>query len=240
MNKDLSTDILAEIKNQHIAPEPYWKALLKRRGTWIFFVLASLIGAGILAITSSIFADLDWNIPFAWSHPFNHIPFPFFPLFWFILVILCAILAMISIRKTEYGYRYEWKTLTLLPLGVILLLGFFLWRIGAGQRFNTSLMRDIPTYGQHALTKESQWSQPENGLLAGTILSTQNTNLSLQDFSGKVWTIVIDAHVIIRPSVTLQKNAAVKIIGEQTEKNTFTAQEIRPWDGAGMMRGRRR
>jgi len=240
MPNDIIQHTLEAIKTRHITPEPQWRVFLKRRSTWIFFALASLFGAIVFSIASATLSDLDWDIPLSRPHLFGSASFFPFLSFWTALIILCIILAIIGLRKTAYGYRYERTTLIALSFGGIIFLGLFLWRVGAGQHFDTVLMRGVPVYGRHTITKEMQWSQPENGLLAGTVLSVSDTRFSLGDFSGQPWTITINSNTIIRPAVTLRENIIVKIIGHPTGKNTFTAQEIRPWDGAGIMRGRNR
>jgi hypothetical protein len=230
MPNNLTQRTLEAIKAQQITPQPRWQAFLKRRSVWVLFALISIAGAGLFATASAALFDLDWDISSRHLYLFDTAPFL---LFWTILIALVGILTVISLRKTEYGYRYQRKTIFLSSLGIIAILGMFLWQIGVGRQFNTSLMHGIPAYSHHAVTKETQWSQPDNGLLAGTIFNVNNTKFSLRDFSGRDWTITFDSHTLIRPAVTLQENAIVKIIGNKKGGNTFTAQEIRPWNGRG-------
>lgn len=94
----------------------------------------------------------------------------------------------------------------------------------------------IPYFMRHMTTKETQWMQPEKGLLAGTILVIEKNQFQLQDLDGKKWMIGINGKTSIRPSVDFSVGQMVKIIGDKKEQGYFEATEIRPWVGKGMMR----
>jgi len=235
---DIIKKTLETIKAQRITPEPKWKVLLKRRSGWLFFGATIGIGAIALSVTSSIITDLDWDIPHASD---RHIPFRYlfsiFPSFWTIILIIFITLSLVGIRKTERGYRYDFKTLLIASFGSIIVLGAFLWWIGFGNRFQSSLVHTFPTYSQHTITRETQWTQPQNGLLAGTIQSVSETSITISDFAGKEWSVATNKETIIRPSVSLHIGSIIRIIGIQDGANHFTAREIRPWMGNGMRNG---
>jgi len=107
---------------------------------------------------------------------------------------------------------------------------------GFGGKMNGAMTRGFPGYGKLVATKESQWSQPEKGLLAGTINFVSGNSIDLRDFSGKDWKINIDEKTIVRPSASLESGKMIKAIGQTESNQVFRANEIRPWQGKGQMK----
>jgi len=93
----------------------------------------------------------------------------------------------------------------------------------------------IVFYAQNIETKEKQWMQPENGFLAGTIRNVSEDALRIDDLNGKQWEIKITGETLVRPKVDISVNQMIKVIGIKQTDKTFTAVEIRPWSGCGMM-----
>ena len=79
------------------------------------------------------------------------------------------------------------------------------------------------------------WSKPAEGYLSGTILSKDEENITLRDFSEKEWVIFVQ-NAQIAHRVQLKSGENIKILGEQSGPDQFTAKEIRPWQG-GRMKG---
>jgi hypothetical protein len=117
-----------------------------------------------------------------------------------------------------------------------LVFGFLTALAGFGGKMNGAMTRGFPGYGKLVTTKESQWSQPEIGLLAGTINSVSGNSIDLRDLLGKEWQINIDEKTVVRPMANLESGAMIKAIGQQKDTHSFKADEIRPWQGKGLMR----
>ena len=72
------------------------------------------------------------------------------------------------------------------------------------------MTRGFPGYGRLVVTKESQWSQPEKGLLAGTINSVSKNSIDLRDLAGKDWQVAYDENTAVRPAVNLESGEMIK------------------------------
>ncbi|MDD5464437.1 MAG: hypothetical protein PHP62_04770 [Candidatus Moranbacteria bacterium] len=236
--KNLIQDTLAKIEKQHIVPEAKWRYLLKKYGLWLLFIIVLILTAVSFSVAFDNSSSLDWDLyRFMRQNRFAYI-LSILPYFWIILIGIFLIVAFFEIRRTETGYRYSWFKIFLITLGGIGIFGILISPFGLGGKLNSKLTKEVPFYGQHMLvTKNSQWTQPEKGFLAGTIVSFSGNELGIDDLNGKDWNIQIDEKTSIRPSVNISKEEMIKIIGTKQDANNFKADEIRPWSGNGMGRG---
>ncbi len=229
--RDIAKDTLKKIQEQHIVPKPKWEHILTKNSIWVIFILIIFLGSLSLAITSSLVSDLDWDI-----YPLTHrtrlaYTLSIFPYLWLIVIFVLLTAAFFGLRKTEKGYRYSTLTVMITSIGSVVLLGILFFFIGFGTNTQSMLQTRFPGYSRHVTTKETQWMQPEQGFLAGTLLSTSQNELILRDLQGNDWVILIDEKTFVRPAVNIEPKAMIKIIGTKSDKNTFQAIEIRPWNG---------
>ena len=239
--KNLIQDTIEKIEKQHIMPEPKWKYLIKKYGLWVIFIIVLILAAVSLSVAFDNSSNLDWDLyRFMHQSRFAYI-LSILPYFWIILIVISLIAAFFELRKTETGYRYSWSKILSITLGGIVIFGIFISFFGFGGKLNAKLAREIPFYGQHMIvTKESQWMQPSKGFLAGTIISSSENKLEINDLSGKNWNINIDEKTLIRPSADISPEEMIKLIGKKVNEDNFKAEEIRPWRGRGMGNGRNR
>ncbi len=234
--KNLIKDTLEEIQKRHIKPEPKWKYLAKKYSLWFIFGLVVVFSAVAISAGYSNVNNLDWDL-----YRFVHRSrlayyFSIVPYFWLVLAVIFLVAAFFEIRRTESGYRYGWLAISGLIIGGTLIFAMFFGYFNFGGKFNSAVAENFPRYSRHMMmTKETQWMQPEKGLLAGTIVSVSGDKLEIVDFDGEDWNILTDESTLIRPAVEISKNENIKIIGEKQDTENFKAQEIRPWNGMGKM-----
>jgi len=236
--KDLIKDTIVKIKKEHILPESKWKYLARKYGVWFLFVLVVIFGGVSLSAAAYLLSSLDWDL-YRFMHQ-NRVGYllSIFPYFWAVLAGAFIIGAFFDMRKTETGYRFSWLKISLITFGSILVLGAVMFFAGLGGRFNSMMANGVPYYGQHMMvTKESQWMQPQNGLLAGTVVASSDKSLILNDLIGKKWDIKIGNETLIRPIADISQGQMIKVIGKKMTDDQFEASEIRPWIGGGMMGG---
>lgn len=236
--KDLIGNTLEKIKTGDITPESRWKYLLKKFFRWFLFVATVAAAALFLAAAYSNLSSLDWDL-YRFVHEnrvvyfLSLVPYP-----WFILAAILLLAAFFEFRRTPRGYRYSRLAMWALVLGGFLAVGAWAVFSGFGSGFNTAITRDLPAPAQRLMvTKESQWMQPDKGFLAGKILSVSGNDLQLKDLAGKDWKIQIGPETLVRPAAQVSKNGTIKIIGQEKNVDTFSAQEIRPWEGRGTHAG---
>ena len=239
--KNLIQDTLNKIKKEHIAPEPRLRFLLRKFGAWLLVSLAVFFGATAISIVYFLLSQLDWDL-YRFMHQSSIIYFfSIMPYFWIIFLLVITLGAFFGVRKTEAGYRFSWLKIIFVISLVVIVIGFILSVIGMDRRLNNAMIARVPFYGQNIATKEKQWMQPENGLLAGTIISVSNSEIILKDLNGPNWIVQLDEKTLVRPAVTIAQGQTIKIIGNKKGKQDFLATEIRPWIGQGMtgaIRGR--
>ncbi|MFA5871557.1 MAG: hypothetical protein WC858_02435 [Parcubacteria group bacterium] len=235
--RNIIADTIKKIKDERIRPEPRWKYLAKKYSAWLSFFAVALFGAAVSSVVYFLLSQLDWDLSAAMpSFPLSYY-LSLIPYLWIVPFIVIVFLAFFALRKTEQGYRYNFLKIIAAALGIILAFGTLTTLAGFGGKINGAMMHDFPGYDRLITTKESQWSQPEIGLLAGTINSVSENSVELQDLSGKDWQILIDEKTVVRPSVRLESGKMIKTIGQAQNNQTFKADEIRPWQGKGPMNG---
>lgn len=238
MDKSIRNTI-DRIKQQHIVPEARWKFLARKYGMWILLALIIFVGAVSFATAYYLLSSLDWDL-----YRFMHVSafsyaLSIMPYLWLILIILALIVAFVDARKTQTGYRFSALKISALIMGGIILFGAGMSTLGIGGSMHDVAVKKVPYYGSHmATTKNSQWSQPEKGLIAGRIISVSEELIKIDDLERNKWDVVIDRETLIRPAVMLEKDEMIKIIGSKINNDEFRAQEIRPWMGRGMVNGR--
>jgi len=235
--RNIIAETIGKIKEKNIRPEPRWKYLAKKYSVWISFFVVAFFAAAVFSVAYFLVSQLDWDLSAA-AHRYSVFYYlSLVPYLWAAPLVILVFLAFFSLRKTESGYRYDFWKIAASALGVILVFGFLAASAGFGRKMNGVMMNDFPGYGRLVATKESQWSQPEKGLLAGTVNSVSANSFDLQDFSGKDWQILIDEKTVVRPSARLESGETIKAIGQTENNQTFKADEIRPWQGKGQMSG---
>jgi hypothetical protein len=234
--KSIIADTIEKIKEENIRPESRWKYLAKKYSVWLSFFVVAFVGAAAFSAADFLVSQLDWDVYPAMHRGSIFFFLSFLPYFWIVPIVVLAILAFFSLRRTENGYRYNFLKITLVVLGSLIVLGSALASFGFGRKMNGAAIREFPGYGQLVTTKESQWSQPEIGLLAGTVNGISKNSIDLRDFSGKEWQVAYDENTIVRPAVDFESGEMIKTIGQKTGGQTFKASEIRPWQGNGQMK----
>lgn len=229
---------LEKIKNEHISPELRWKYLAKRYFAWLVFASIILLGAASFSAAYYLVSNLDWDL-YRFAHQsFLSFAIPLIPYFWILLIAVFLAIALADMRKTENGYRYGLGKMMIIAVGSLIVIGAAFSLAGFGGRFNSLAAKSFPYYGTHMMmTKESQWMQPEKGFLAGTITSVSKEDVAITDLDGKDWDVSISQDTLIRPDADVSEGETIKIIGEKKSSDSFHANEIRPWNGMGMMDG---
>jgi hypothetical protein len=234
--KNLIAETIEKIKEKNIRPEPRWKHLAKKYSSWMPFFAVALIAAAAFSVAYFLVSELDWDLRAAVHHYSFLYFFSLIPYIWIIPFAILVILAFFGLRKTENGYKYNFLKIVFLVLGLLLVFGGAMVFSGFGGKMNMAITRGFPGYGKLVVTKESQWSQPKKGLLAGTINSVSKNSIGLRDLAGNEWQVAYDENTVVRPAARLESGEMIKTIGQETGSQTFKASEIRPWQGKGQMK----
>lgn len=230
---ELSKKILNQINESAITPTERWKFLLKRLLTWIAAGAVSLLASFALALTTHVLFEIDWSVyqelGFTWYEILQSLS----PLVWTFCLAALMITGIVLLRRTKHGYRYSLLGMfsVLFFSGITIAATFEQWP--NEEHIESSLMYKIPGYRNFEArvlpSVEKQWSQPDDGLLGGTITNIEaGESFELRDFKDKTWT-VNTGEALIGESVELKADEDIKIIGETENDDHFRASEVRAW-----------
>lgn len=223
---------LAEIARKRIEPVPAWRSRTTNAFYWIGTLLLLILGALAIELSLHAIFEIDWEAYSKADFSLIQTVLSGVPLLSLVLLGVFLWVGTFLIRQTRRGYRYPISTL----LGI-----FFVFNVAIGflieespldepsERFLLGLIpHDEETNTSLLPSASRQWSQPERGLLGGTILSSDSTTLLLRDSTERLWTVDYrDADV--QTGVIVQPNQEVKVIGEKEDEKKFRAAEVRAW-----------
>ena len=228
----LTQKVVRKIKQEKIVPKAKWKFRLKNGLIWLGFSVAILIGATYLFLITLIFSDLVLGRTNKILLGKGLFLMKAIPLSWIGLVLLLALVAFVDFRRTKRGYRLNWSKVVILVLGAYLLLNGGLFWLAHSSQYQWLCL--VPPYRRIDLIKQEVWSHPEEGLLAGEIISLEEDrdsgrkNFQLKDFKGATWIVNLSTGASIR-RVILEPGETIKLLGKQVGDKEFEAKELRPW-----------
>jgi len=226
---ELTKKTLQAITERKIRPVPLWVEWLKNSAYWgggIFLVALSALTMGI---SWHALFEIDWaaylKVGFSWGE----ILFSGVPLFSLAIFIFFLWGSIFLLHHTRRGYRYSMPLLTALFLTLSVASGYFLEGSPLDEPTERFLLAAFPQTKNNLIpSAKQQWSQPERGLLGGTVLSSDATDLQLLDSSQKLWTVdYSEAH--FSPNTQPDSYEDVKVIGTQEKEDRFRAKEITSW-----------
>ncbi len=234
----LSEKVLSQISESAVTPTERWKFSLKRSFIWTAAALVSIFASFALALTVHVIFEVDWGVYQELGFNWLQIMQSLSPLVWLFCLSTLLVAGVILLRRTRHGYRYSLMSMfsLLLVSGIAMAATFEQWP--NEEQIEASLMYKIPGYrhfeAQILPSVEKQWSQPEAGLLGGTITTLDADDaLELRDFKDKTWQIDTGS-ASIGESVQLEEGQDVKIIGTTGEDDRFHATEVRPWKASSV------
>jgi len=226
---DITKKALESIQKKKIKPLPKWNFLLKRGAIWTLFSIGSLLGSISVAIIIYQIQNTDFDVYSYLTDSILSFILITLPYFWIILLIGFSFLSYKYFRKTKKGYKYNFSIILTANIAISIIFGLAFYNVGFARVINHTFHSYIPYYNQLNNSIETMWSNPEKGLLAGTIEKVEK-DMIIIDFDNKTWTIQIQ-NADIKNRVVLEKGEKIKIIGEIKSENIFIASDIRPWEG---------
>lgn len=236
---DLSRKLMERIETGHIHPAPRWQFVLGRAARWVAVGFVAFLCALALSVLVSVVADLDWSVYLEWPGVTRWTGvIASLPYVWMSAVAALVAFSWRGVRFTERGYRFSGVRLGIVLAFVLSVIGGILFASSVGRYADELARMNVPGYDRVVLTKEAQWSRPDEGLLAGTVEAVDGRGFSLEDFGGRSWEVSTNDATVIRPRVSIESGETVKIVGTRRGNDGFQAEEIRPWDGRRNLDGR--
>ena len=234
--KDFSKDILHNIEQNKIEPLPQW-IFSVRQALFVGAFLISVVIGGISVSVMLFFLSDAVDVGMGNMIRVHLGPFllSYLPYAWTAVMILFGIVAYFEMRHIKGGYRYRTAAILSASFLTSLFLGGLLHVIGAGQFIDYKVADIMPQYGGLDARKMHLWMHPQEGMLAGSIVSGSiASSLSIKDFSGSQWTIET-AEATVRGEVAGIYGERVRVAGSVVRPGVFRATELFPWSDQGMM-----
>lgn len=230
---DNAKHLLERIRQEEVSPMPGWIFKGKDYVLWTVFIAATMLGAMAFSVILLSIQNADFNITSHLTHSKWEMFLGLLPFIWLVFVVLFLVLAMISIKNSNRGYKFSVEKNVLLSLLISMAIGTFFFMAGGSEQLEKAFDIRVSSYQSIEERKIQVWQNPEDGYLAGKIVSTSENSLTIQDFENNEWTIEF-VDVFVPPVVLLEPNELIKIIGVKTGNQSFSADEIRPWGGNRM------
>lgn len=222
-NMDNSTGpkILEKIKEGHIKPTPKWEFLLKDYTIWVFFGASILIGSLASSVTIFVLGHSDLPYYLAPNGLVRKILISL-PYFWLAILVIFWLVAFYNLKHTSRGYKYDAFLILLASIMASLVLGFFIYEAGLGEKLEGIFYRQVPFYRQTFERPGRMLLDPDRDVVAGVIVEITDNNISIMDFRGKIWNVSTSTD-------QFELGQRVYLIGEITPDVGFEGMMIRPW-----------
>lgn len=231
MNPEEFDQKLAEkIKEAKIAPKPRWHFLLKDYVVLAAGALALLIGAAAVSVMIYLLKNNGWEL----REETHKTVIEFFlltlPYFWIIFLGIFVFILYYNLKHTKKGYRYPVWLIALAGVLASVILGGIFFLFGLGQRVDNVLGKKAPLYETVMNRQLSFWFNPEEGRLAGIIISeVDDGNFYLVDPAGGDWQVLgRNSGSDSRSPDFLKAGEPINLIGQIIEDKKFRADIIRP------------
>ncbi len=223
---------LAEIAKQRIRPIPLWVTWSRNSAYWMGVMVLALLSSLATAVAFHAVSEIDWDAYAKADFSWFQIVLSGVPLFSVVLVIFFFWITIYFLHQTRHGYRYPMMLLVGVFFSTSAVCGYFIEVSPLDEPTERFLLYALPRVDNLPTSlipsAARQWAQPENGLLGGTVLSSNETDFQLIDASEKLWTIEYSS-AQIAPDTSLEPYEDIKVIGNQEDDDTFKASEIRDW-----------
>ena len=231
----LTQKTLQEITEKNIQPISRWKINARNGIYWSGALLLVVFSALATAVSFHAIFEIDWEAyqkaHFSWIEMLlSGVPI-------FSLLLLASFLwgSVFFLQHTRRGYRY--------PMGVLfgvfffssVSLGYFIEESPLNDPAERFLLQSLPHIQQLPVslfpTTKQQWSQPAKGLLGGVVVQSDEKSIELLDSTQKIWTVEY-SEAEVSDDTKLQIDDEVKVIGSQSDEDTFHATEIKKWENS--------
>lgn len=227
MTKNLEQTVLEKIKKENIKPEPKWKFLLKNCSLWFFAGVSLIFGSMIFSVVLYMTLN-DWSaLRHLGGGKFKFIMMGL-PYFWTILLSIFIAVVHYNFRNTKKGYKYRLPIIIIVSVVASVLLGGVLYKAGMGKGLDDFTAKRAAFYRKIVNKRIDLWHRPEEGFLAGVIISDiEENNFQLEDFKGDAWGVIMEDAVIM-PEIEIRRNERIKMIGKFLGDYNFEARRIMP------------
>ena len=233
--KNSGQKLFEKIKKEGVSPKPGWIFTVKNYLLWTAGVAFILVEGAAVSVIIYILRYSEWGVYEQLTDGLGQFLLLVLPIFWLILLAALAWVVFFDIRYTKRGYRYPVYMVVLSALLAGLALGAIFSSLGVGRYIDHTLSGSAPYYSEVINPRVGFWCQPEEGRLAGVVVSDSlPEKFILYGCRQKSWTVGMDD---IRGRFgpermgcdrMIIKGEHLKVIGEKVSPDEFSAHDILP------------
>lgn len=232
---DFSKNILNTIQSKHIAPRPHWVFVARQVVLFAGFLLSILIGGISVSIILLALSDVDLGAgQMMRMHPGPFL-ITYLPYVWVLAMVVFGSIAYYDARNIKGAYRH--RTIVILGVSILasVIIGGLLHAAGAGKIAERRFAQIVPQYRGLDSRKMHLWMRPQEGMLAGKIVSGSATStFVLEDFSGAQW-IIEASGATLRGPIAGVSGERIRVAGSVIQPAVFRATDVFPWTRGGSM-----
>lgn len=221
-------NIVDRIKEKRVKQIPKWYFTLKKVLNRVFFSICILLGGAAFSVILLSIQQTDFDLVSHISHSSWEFILGLLPFFWIVILLTLLVLAMIAVKRSVRGYKYDWWRIFGLNTAASILLGTLFFIGGGGHQLESVFIEKVKYYNSVQKNKMQLWMRPEKGFLAGTVNTMDNKKFTLDDFYGYLWEVDF-SNAFVSNGLEIKKGKKVKLIGKTTSPYSFKVKEIRPW-----------
>jgi hypothetical protein len=228
MTKNISKNIIDQIKDKNIKPKAKWKFLLKDSVLIFSFISSVIIGGLAMSVIIFMLVSNDWELYKHLNHNSLKFLFKTLPYIWIAIFLAFMFVSYYNLKHTKQGYKYKLSIFILSNILISLLLGFAFFGMGIAKKIEKQALQKIPKYKELTYDEKVKlWDNNDEGILAGEILSIENNKeIIIKDIKENKWTVKLPKEL-----KKLGPGDRIGLFGEKTDNNNFTAKKVRPWNG---------
>lgn len=216
--------VISAIKTRHITPRPFWNFALAEAVLWTAVVGAACLGALSFAVAYRVLANEEWDLYRRAGLGLSEILPVVFPYVWIGLLAASLLIAVREFRRTEQGYRFGAGFLATLLFMLTGAAAAAMQSTSITHAFETAIETAVPAVEQINAFRERLWTNPESGLLGGTVteVNEDSGTITVEDALGQTWNVIPEDQDL--SSFTVGDD--VRILGTLSENQTFQAETL--------------
>lgn len=208
---------------------------------WTLWFFTLLIGAVAVAVTLYVSMSVPYTLYEATHDNLLTAFISALPYVWILIFMLTVYLALVNLRHTKHGYRYQVYTLLVGSILLTVMVGTAMHTVGGGYVLDQTIGEMIAMYPSYERQRYVAWQKPEQGRLIGTLLPHEKSTSTEQDFSDyefvfadmhqELWQI--DTSELRQNDIELLHTVGeqeVRLLGTSTSPGVFKVCGVFPWE----------
>lgn len=210
-------------------PIPKWRVQAKHACLWLIF--GSFVATGIISSGVSVWfvSDPQGLVAEYKDGSFVSQFLDALPLFWILLSLGMGVAALAVFVHAPRGYRYRTAAIGGALVLAFIALGGAVSATGLSEKIEFLAARKLPGYYLIQRPRMNNFLRPENGMMVGHVLGTENMQVRIRDPRGVVWHVDVSKCDAKRTNVIIERSPCVRVIGSaSTSQYYFEAADIKP------------